>query len=132
MLRIVAAAASRFLQPSKSSGASRDVLTAEALQLAARLADSQGVWRTVSNSNAVALLLLWQATMDGELASSGAQPYLAAAVNQIRALRDRARPERDDDSATWAIALSDAIAALEMGSAPLLCVRAASRGFTRC
>ncbi|GEM06634.1 hypothetical protein Rt10032_c02g0651 [Rhodotorula toruloides] len=122
MLRIVAAAASRFLRPSKPSEASRDAVADQALQLAVRLADSQGLWRTTSNANSVALLLLWQSMANGELGSSAAQPYLVAAAIQVKAMRDLDRPELDDDSTTWAVALTDAVVALETSSASILYV----------
>ncbi|BGP06904.1 hypothetical protein JCM10049v2_002734 [Rhodotorula toruloides] len=123
MLRIVAAAASRFLRPSKGTEATRDTCADQALQLAVRLADSQGLWRTINNSNPVALLLLWQLMANGELGTSAAQPYLVAAANQVKAMRDLDQPELDDDTTTWAIALTDAVVALETSSAPILSFR---------
>ncbi|BGO96941.1 hypothetical protein JCM10021v2_000577 [Rhodotorula toruloides] len=120
LLRIVAASASRFLQPSRSPKSSRDCLADRIVQLTVRLADSHAIWRTVSKPNSVALLLLWQAMTNGEIASATAQPHLAAAVNQTKVLRDHDRPELEDDSATWATALMDAVVALEASSAPIL------------
>ncbi|GAA5982918.1 hypothetical protein JCM11641_002626 [Rhodosporidiobolus odoratus] len=133
LCRTVFPLASRLLPSSPSRPTSS--LAHQLFQDAQGRADDLAIWRKPSRMNAIILLLLHQASGQGEISHTDTRPYMAALVeqvNQLLAIEPTAIKGISSSSTSnlgWCIGAFDALSAVESGREPRLSDREYNRIF---